>query len=1036
MSQDEGMSEDLEEAVEWFSTWYHVPSVLALFVFALWVRARTWGNFVVDGEVMFSGNDAWYHLRQVEYTVRNWPETMPFEAWTNFPTGTSVSQFGTILDQVVATVALVVGLGNPDQTTIRMVHLFTPAVLGASTVVLSYFLGKRLGKSRFSGVVAALIVALSTGGFLSRSLVGFSDHHVAEAFTQALAALAIVVALQVADTEKPIWELVVDRDVAGLRRPVGYAALAGVATALYMWVWPPGVVLVGVLGMYVTIQAILDHLRGATPEPMLLVSGVLFGVTAVLMVLPLDAFRIAPVKFSLLQPGLALAGVVWVGFLAGLSRVLDRRSEPVWAYPLAAVGVVVGGLLGLMVLVPTTFDLFADQLVRVFGRLVGEQPSAAAATVGEVTPLRDPGTTLYNWYGFAHVIAALGVILAVARQVITSNRRSELLFVSLWLAVVFSMTYTQARFGYYLAVPVAVMAAYAIGTGFRYLTTVTDGASVGVSPYQLMAVFTVLLLVTAPMVMAMDDRGYRQDPVTQSNATFNGGPGGVQQWDGGLEWISENTPAVGDFEDAGNDLEYWGEYAKTDDYDYEEGSYGVLSWWDYGHWITSVAERIPVANPFQESATEAARFLLAQSESRADEERRDTMSDGENRDTRYVMIDWKMATASDPIFRTKFFAPPSFVDGVSTDDYYQQVATLRQNQDGDIVPARPYLTVHKQDYYETMVNRLYRYHGSGAWADYVPGNAIGQLPPYAQGEFEGGDSPVPIVQTDSREGVPSVPAPGEGNTTRFEPSLEAAQEYVEDNPNAQIGGLGKFPSEHVPALEHYRLVHATEDRQNPITAMQPSLGRAFTGVQQSFAYAERYSSWTKTFERVPGATVEGEIDGASNETVYASVNMEIPTTNQTFEYVQSAEAGPDGTFTMTLPYSTTGYDEWGPENGYTNVSVRAESSYTFSTGISYDGSDWIRYNTTADVTEAQVIGEDPEPVEVTLDQTTLPTTNETDGTDGNETDGSNGNGTDGSDGTNGNETDGSNNTTDNETASDLLAPEIGLEQLATTRVAG
>ncbi|MCU4718447.1 oligosaccharyl transferase, archaeosortase A system-associated [Halapricum hydrolyticum] len=1022
MSQDEGISEDLEEGIEWFSKWYHIPSVLVLFVFALWVRARSWGNFVVDGKVMFSGNDAWYHLRQVEYTVRHWPETMPFEVWTNFPTGTSVSQFGTIFDQVIATVALIVGLGSPDQTTIRMVHLFAPAVIGASIVVLAYFLGKRVGKGRFSGVVAALIVAFSTGGFLSRSLVGFSDHQVAEAFTQVLAVLAIVVALQVADREKPIWELVVDRDVAGLRKPAGYAALAGVATALYMWVWPPGVVLVGILGLYVTTQAVIDHLRGTSPEPMLLVGGVIFAVTATLMLLPLDTFGIAPVKFSLLQPGLALAGVVWVGFLAGLSRVLDERSESVWLYPLGVVGTLAVAFLSLLLLTPGVFDLITRQLVRVFGGVIGEQPTATAATVGEITPLRNPGDTLYNWYGFVYIIAIIGVVLAIARQTVASNKRSELLFVSLWLAVIFSMTYTQVRFGYYLTVPVAVMAAYAIGAGFNYLSTVARRSSTDIRPYQVMAVFTVLVLVMAPMVMATDDRGYRQDVVTQSNATFNGGPGGVQQWDGGLEWMAENTPAVGNFEDAGSDMNYWGEYAKTDDYEYDEGSYGVLSWWDYGHWITSEAERIPVANPFQQSASDAARFLLAPNESRADGELQDTMSDGENRDTRYVMIDWKMATASDPAFGTKFFAPPSFVDGVSTDDYYSRVATLRQDRDGNIVPARPYLIVHTQDYYETMVNRLYRYHGSAAWPDYVPGSGIGQLPPYAQ--YLGSQSPVPIVETESTEGIRTVRR--DGNTTHFEPSLAAAESYLEDNPGAQIGGIGKFPSEHVSALDHYRLVHATEDRQNPLVAMQPTLGRAFTGVQQPQLFGERYSSWTKTFERVPGATVEGEIDGEFNDsqTVYASVNMRIPTTNQTFQYVQSAETDPDGSFTMTLPYSTTGYDSWGPEDGYTNVSVRAESSYTFTTGLSYDGANWTRYNTTEDVTEAQVIGEDSEPIDVTLEQSTIPTTNGTDNTNGNETDN-----------TNGNETDGSENSTDNDTSSNLAAPDIGVEQIATVGIA-
>jgi len=987
MSQEEGMSEELEEGIEWFTKWYHIPSVLALFVFALWTRARTWGNFVVDGTVMFSGNDAWYHLRQVEYTVRHWPQTMPYEIWTNFPSGTSVSQFGTIYDQVVATVALIVGLGNPDQTTVRLTLLFAPAVIGAGIVPIAYYLGKRVGKNRFSGIAAALIVALSSGVLLRRSLVGFSDHQVAEAFTQALAALAIVVALQVADSEKPIWELVVDRDVAGLRKPVGYAGLAGVATALYMWAWPSGVVFVGIFGLYVTIQAIVDHLRGTSPEPMLLVSGVVFAVTAVLMLLPFDSFGIEPVKFSLLQVGLAAAGLVWSGFLAGLSRILDERSEPVWTYPIGVIGALGVVSLGLFVLSPGIADLMANQLIRVFGGIIGQDPTGGAATIGEITPLENPGDTLYSWYGFVHIIAVVGVVLALARQTVTSNKRSELLFVSLWLAVVFSMTVTQVRFGYYLTVPVAVMAAYAIGTGFTYLSTAARRASTDVRPYQVMAVFTVLIVVMAPMVMATGDRGMPQDAVTQSNETYNSGPGGVAQWDSSLEWMSENTPTVGDFAGAGNDVDYWGEYAKTDDYEYEEGSYGVLSWWDYGHWITSEAERIPVANPFQQSATEAARFLLAQNESQADGVIGE-MSDGENRDTRYVMVDWQMATGA-----SKFSAPPAFVDGVSASDF---VRTARVGNAG--------FYFYSQDYYDTMVNRLYRYHGSA-------------------------QDPRPVVtNTVNTE---------ETDFVETYQSLEEARQAARQS-GGQVGGVGPNPAERVPALEHYRLVQVSDATVNPYQAAHSQLLRLFqyglSPTRLGFdnrsigLAAEPNPHYTKVFERVSGATIEGE--GPAGANVTASVTMRMPNADDTFTYTQRAQIGEDGTFTMTVPYASTGAGDWGPEDGYTNTSVRATGPYQLRTDLQTETvnetEQLIMYNGTAHVTEGQVIGENDSDSTVELSETVLTERdlNETDGNGTNSTDGSE---TD--DGTGGNTTD--------DATSDLVDPyAVGVEPSTYAPIAG
>jgi dolichyl-diphosphooligosaccharide--protein glycosyltransferase len=88
--------------------------------------------------------------------------------------------------------------------------------------------------------------------------------------------------------------------------------------------------------------------------------------------------------------------------------------------------------------------------------------------------------------------------------------------------------------------------------------------------------------------------------------------------------------------------------------------------------------------------------------------------------------------------------------------------------------------------------------------------------------------------------------------------------------------------------------------------------------------------------------------------------------------VQNVEANEDGEFNMTVPYSTEGYDEYGPENGYTNVSVRATGNYSIvgSQRVSADG-DVVASVGQFDVGEGQVNGDNPEAVTVELSERTL-----------------------------------------------------------------
>ena len=187
--------------------------------------------------------------------------------------------------------------------------------------------------------------------------------------------------------------------------------------------------------------------------------------------------------------------------------------------------------------------------------------------------------------------------------------------------------------------------------------------------------------------------------------------------------------------------------------------------------------------------------------------------------------------------------------------------------------------------------------------------------------------------------------------------------------------------------------------------------------------------WVKVFERVPGATVQGQ--GPPNSSVAAAVEIQSPTTGSAFIYRQTATTDAQGNFEMTLPYSTTGYENFGPENGYTNVSARATGPYQFYETQSRENylspvfrqnssnGDRYVYQTNASVSEGKVVGADSSPVQVTLEQRVIaqgqsPTTPD-DGTDSTNTS-SDGSTTDG--------TDGSTNTTDDNTSTQgsLVAP--------------
>ena len=1011
-----GTREEIEQRISgsllgYIEDRYHIIGLVGIVVAMFAMRIQTYSNFIRDGEVFFSGNDAWYHFREVVYITEHWPTPIPFDPWTGFPTGQWVGQFGTLYDQLIATIALIIGLGSPSEALIGKVLLIAPAVAGALTAIPVYIVGKRLS-GRLGGLLGATVLLLLPGTFLRRTLVGVADHNAVEPLVMMLAVAGFVIAFQKASESMPIWEvvyeeLITEQQLDSLTDPLKWSLLAGFSLGIYIWTWPPAVFFIGIIALFTFIKLTSDVLHEQTPEPTAFVVATSMLVVAFMSLIAIDRIQFDTVALSLLQPLAATVVALEAIGLSWLARQWEQREIDTTLYPVAVGAVGITGVGVISILGLGIVGLITNNLLRIAGfsagataRTIGEaQPfvgqtairrsggsipgriaveygftffsGVAAAFVLHAKPLLKRGTQRVYGYllfsvsliGVLFLVPSLldfiesmsGVDEQVAGLLIVSGLiigatglttyDADRLFIVVWAAFITAMAFTQVRFNYYLASVVAVFNAYLFSEVLRYLNLNRSFQTViqDIDGYQILAVSAAILLVLAPVLAV---------PITLGNTTTtpaweaaqSNGPGSVTVWDESLTWMQNNTPEEGNLGGAGNqdEMAYYGEYTFTDDFSYPEGAYGVMSWWDYGHWITVQGERIPNANPFQQGATTAANFLLSPNETQAGSVLNSQSTEGDQ--TRYVMVDWQMATPG-----SKFGAPTVFYDAesnVSRSDFLSPV--YRFNAEGRFAGTA---SIRTPRFYNSTMTKLYYYHGSA-------------------------QNPSPIVvdwqkqQVQTNDGgSTTVNANPSGNSSivRTFNSTRQAQSYLANDSTSQLGGIGAFPTHRVSALEHYRLVHVSDTSALRNIAQTSARDARVAGVSAQATLPDD-SSWVKTFERVPGAKVEGE-NGPPNSTVTAEVELKIPNKNSTFTYRQQAQTNRDGEFSMTLPYSTTEYEQYGPESGYTDVSVRANSSYTVSSTPTFNESGYIvSYRSNLSVPEGTVNGDQSQTLRLSLDR--------------------------------------------------------------------
>ena len=820
---------------------YLIIGLVTLFsLFALWLRLIPMfmmGN--TDILMMVGSDDPLYNLRQVEQLLANNLGYAWFDPMTLYPSGSTI-YWGPLFPMIIAIGCLITGATTRPE--IIAVGLVIPAIMAAAIVVIMYCVGKTCGDWK-TGLLASGFTAIVTGQFFYRSLYGYMDHHIAEVLFSTIFCLFYMYALL---SEK---ERIIDlKNIHTYKKTIVFSALAGIAYLLGLFVMPTMILFAMIAGIFTIIQFIIDVHKKRTSECLVIINIVVFAIASIGLIL--FGFKDSSIGLSTYSIGHIFAYLILIGGTVVLYLIAHYLKGKEWYfYPATLLG---GGILFALILFvvsPAIFNLLIASFFAFFGQM---------AITNTVQEARGWGLDM-AWMTFNYgLILMVGGILVMAYNNLR-DEHPEQVFALVWSLIMLFSTWQHVRYEYYLAINVALLSAvcvsfvwtkgrddiYRLVSGISSDTPPEKSAddsptkgkkskksikkSAGHPRSNYLMVGLIVIVVGLCILFA-----YTSVLFSYSNAVIN--PINMNpDWRESLDWLGKNTPDSG--------VNYYTIFdPKT--FKYPEGSYGVMSWWDYGHMITYISKRIPNANPFQQGVaggTGAADYFMSISEDTAN-------GILDHQGTRYIITDIEMDTG-------KFWAMSTWYNNsLATAPYQMTLLAPSQNNPNSYDPA----LMNKQSYYLTTVSRLHNFDGS-----MTPASNVYYI--------EYADPEITQVTLPVMTGAEAMNA------------SEAKRRVDAYNLKAPVGYHAvalspaiTLPIETVPALSHYRLVH--ESPTNVFNTKTPDV------------------KYVKIFEYVKGAHIKG--DGI----------IEVPVISNTGREYTYRQESVNGEFIVPYSTSGNPYD--------------------------------------------------------------------------------------------------------------------------------
>jgi len=700
----------------WFKSFW-VPVLLVLiFAFALFIRIYfSWdivfsdpinpvrNNSQISSEnsvaksqdlnsisnwVKYSSDDGIYHMRLVENMLLggHFPFRIYFDPFTNFPYGTYI-HFTPLYDWLLAVIIWVVALGKPTLEIINKVAPFYPAVMGASLIFIVYFIAKALFKDKKVALLASFFAAISSS-FLFRSVLGNTDHHVAEVLFSSLAAMFLIFTLQSQKYSHKFWI---------------FTCLTGFSLGLYFLAWTGAIMFLFLIFCFIVLYYLIEYFLG-NRENWILYMGLLIFLISFLMIAPFfghpDLFNTYMYNIVHLE-GFCLGGLVFVLLLLSDWLFSKKKINPKWM-PVFLTILAVVLIAVLKVFFPVLFSTLISGAKEVNTGMV-EYP-LARELVGEMSPIKFNG--LINNFSIAFVVSLIS--LGIIFYQFIKNRKPEYLLLIFWTVFIMLMSgiiaaFGQVRFGVYLSPVFSILFAFLVIKCFEFgwqgiqkskeleeNNPIKKYVWTGCSVIIFVAVY--FLLYPFPFNLGSDfpqSLPYILQDVLSSSKLM---PASEDRYEV-CDWLKNNTPDTG--------LDYYALYkepgvnketGKVNAYPYPSESYGILAVWDFGHMITYYAHRIPVANPFQEGIGR--------------KNKDGTITPGYA--TFFLEGSEKTATGYLDQLKTKYVIADSA--SANSDGVFQQMIKWQQdNFDGYLEEGTDNLDLNK--YYDSMIARLELFDG-------------------------------------------------------------------------------------------------------------------------------------------------------------------------------------------------------------------------------------------------------------------------------------------------------------------------------------
>jgi len=786
-------------------TWMIIAIVAFFSLFALWLRMLpmlTMGN--TDILSLVASDDPLYNLRQVEFLLSNNLQYEWFDPMTLYPSGSDI-YWGPLFPLIVAIGCLVTGATSRPE--IIHILLIVPPLMGAATVAVMYYVGKVCGDWK-TGLLASGFTAVVTGQFFYRSMYGYADHHIAEVLFSTLFCLFYMYAvLSEKDTRIDL------KNITTYKSTLLIAFIAGIAYLLGLFAMPTMILFAMIAGLFTIIQFIIDSSRGRTSEYLVIINIAIFSIAI-----------IGLLAFGLKSPGLDLSNYsfghicAYLGLIGGsiYLYILQQymKTKSCYYYPAVVFGSAIILAIVMFFASPQLYSLFVYALYAFFGQ---------AAVTNTVQEARAWGLDLaWSTFNYGLILMVCGFVVMIYNNI--RDERPEQVFAIVWSGIMLFSTWQHVRYEYYLAINVALLAAVCVGfilklswpdirrlvkgttppqNGETAEKTGTDDSLVkrkkqrkavksGSDAQHTRYIPIALTVVVVGVALLFAYTSVSFSYVNGSNHPTDMNP----DWKEAAEWMVNNTPETG--------VGYYTMYNKNT-FQYPDESYGVMSWWDYGHIITTVGKRIPNANPFQQGvagSNGSAAYFMAVSENTAN-----TILDHVG--TRYVITDIEMDQG-------KFWAMSTWYnESEATSPYYDTVLVPGENNDYSSA------ILNKQPYYLTMISRLHNFDGSMS---------------------DSSDSVYYVVYADSMVTGLSVPVIVNAENVNYSAAMQKAEQYNRNPASGYHAAVYSAsiisPLDTVPALRHYRLVH-----ESPTNA---------------FNSAAVDMKYVKIFEYVKGAHIKGE----------------------------------------------------------------------------------------------------------------------------------------------------------------------------------